>query len=83
MRARTIALILILAVAVISAAVYFGYVLPNSRAHSANSSVAPEFTVTDIYGHPFSLSQYRNNSVVVIEFTSLSCSECQIVEKTL
>ncbi|HTT26327.1 MAG TPA: cytochrome c biogenesis protein CcdA, partial [Thermoplasmata archaeon] len=44
---------------------------------------APNFTLTDIYGHNFSVSSYRNHSVVVIEFTSLSCSECQIVEQSL
>src|SRR5580658_1251736 len=83
MRVRTLVPILVLVVAVVAAGVYFGHLLPTSSGKSASSSVAPNFTLTDIYGQPFTLSNYRNTSVVVIEFTSLSCSECQIVEKSL
>jgi cytochrome c-type biogenesis protein len=54
-----------------------------SKARGANDPLAPNFTLADIHGQNFTLSQYRNSSVVVIEFTSLSCSECQIVEKSL
>lgn len=49
----------------------------------SSAPLAPNFTLTDIYGHNFTLSNYRNSSVVVIEFTSLSCSACQIIEKSL
>jgi cytochrome c-type biogenesis protein len=50
---------------------------------SGSAALAPNFTLPDIYGQNFTLSSYRNSSVVVIEFTSLSCSECQIVEQSL
>jgi cytochrome c-type biogenesis protein len=49
----------------------------------AGAPLAPDFTLTDIYGHTFTLSSFRGTSVVVIEFTSLSCSACQIVEQSL
>lgn len=55
---------------------------PSARGLSAGQP-APTFTLTDIYGHPFVLSSYRNSSVVVIEFTSLSCAECQYVKDQL
>ncbi|HEV2317787.1 MAG TPA: cytochrome c biogenesis protein CcdA [Thermoplasmata archaeon] len=50
---------------------------------AASAPLAPNFTLNDIYGQPVTLSNFRTNSVVVIEFTSLSCSACQIVEKSL
>jgi cytochrome c-type biogenesis protein len=50
---------------------------------SSAQNLAPTFTLTDIYGHTFALSSYRNTSAVLIEFTALSCSECQIVEQSL
>src|SRR5579864_5784616 len=49
----------------------------------ASAPLAPNFTLTDIYGHAVTLSSFRGQSVVVLEFTSLSCSACQIVEKSL
>jgi cytochrome c-type biogenesis protein len=49
----------------------------------AGAPLAPDFTLTDIYGHSFTLSSYRGSGVVVIEFTSLSCSTCQIIEQSL
>ncbi len=72
-----------LAIVLVAAGLYFGHLIPTTKAASATADSAPTFTLTDIYGHPFSLANYRNSSVVVIEFTSLSCSECQIVEKSL
>lgn len=82
MRLRTVAVILVLVVLVGVAVAYFGHVIP-STSSGPSGSEAPGFTLTSIYGQNFSLSQYRNSSVVVIEFTSLSCAECQIVEKSL
>lgn len=74
----------LLAVVIIAAPVaYLGVVLPSARAAGASQGLAPTFSLTDIYGKNFTLSDFRNNSVVVIEFTSLSCSECQIVDKSL
>ncbi|MCI4341442.1 MAG: redoxin domain-containing protein [Thermoplasmata archaeon] len=49
----------------------------------ATSKTAPNFTLSDIYGHQFSLWSTGNGTVVVIEFTALSCSACQIVEQKL
>jgi cytochrome c-type biogenesis protein len=83
MRARTVVPLIIVFVVVVAAVAYFGHLVPGSHGNSSSSSVAPEFTLTDIYGHPFNLSSFRDNSVVVVEFTSLSCSECQIVEQSL
>ncbi len=59
-----------------------GLVVVGAQAR-ASGPLAPDFTLTDIYGHSFTLSSYRGHDVVVIEFTSLSCSACQIVEKSL
>jgi cytochrome c-type biogenesis protein len=83
MNYRRVVPVIILVVALAVAAIYVGYILPASKGNGGNSSAAPNFTLTDIYGHPFTLSSYRNSSVVVVEFTALSCSECQIVEKSL
>lgn len=58
-------------------------VLGRNASAASTASTAPDFTVTDIYGHSFSLSSFRHSAVVVVEFTSLSCSECQIVEQSL
>ena len=83
MRYLRIAAIAVVIVALVGSAVYFGYLLPQSKAGNTSSALAPQFNLTDIYGQPVSLAEYRNNSVVVLEFTSLSCSECQIVEQNL
>ena len=83
MRLRSIvAAVAVLAVIVVSG-LYVGGVLALPKGSNAPAQMAPTFTLPDIYGHNFTLSSYRNNSVVVIEFTSLSCSECQVVEKSL
>jgi cytochrome c-type biogenesis protein len=52
-------------------------------AAASGGNLAPTFTLPDIYGQNFSLESYRGHAVVLIEFTSLSCSECQIVEQSL
>jgi len=52
-------------------------------APASSSSTAPPFNLTTIFGGTFELTRYRGSSVVMIEFTSLSCSECQIVEKSM
>ncbi len=57
--------------------------VPAASASATVGDLAPTFTLPDIYGHPFNLTSYRNSSVVVIEFTSLSCSECAIVMQSL
>lgn len=83
--ARRRTLLLVAAVAVAAVAVggaYFAGVFTPKHA-AASNAMAPNFTLTTIYGQPFSLSSYRNSSVVLIEFTALSCSECQIVEQSL
>jgi cytochrome c-type biogenesis protein len=80
---KLLSIVLVVAViAVVGAVLAVEVVLPSMASH-ANPALAPNFTLTDIYGHPFTLSNYRNSSVVVIEFTALSCSACQIVEQKL
>ena len=83
MRLRIIVPIVVVAAAIVAAGLYLGYVVPSAKAGASSSTVAPAFTLTDIYGQPFSLNSLRNDSVGVIEFTAISCSECQIVEQTL
>jgi cytochrome c-type biogenesis protein len=82
-RTAWIAAIVVVVLVVGAGVVYADHLIPTSRAGSTAQSIAPTFTVASIYGENFSLNHYRNSSVVVIEFTSLSCSECQIVEKSL
>jgi cytochrome c-type biogenesis protein len=79
---KLVSILLVVAVIAVAAVFVAEEVLP-SRASGAGAPLAPTFTLTDIYGHPFDLSSYRNTSVVVIEFTALSCSACQIVEAKL
>ncbi|HEV2165956.1 MAG TPA: cytochrome c biogenesis protein CcdA, partial [Thermoplasmata archaeon] len=74
---------LAIALVAVASLVGLGQVLPGAQGASATADLAPNFTLPDIYGHNFTLSSYRNTSVVVIEFTSISCSECQIVEQSL
>jgi cytochrome c-type biogenesis protein len=80
---KVIPVALVVTVLVVVLALFLTGTYPFSNASGSSSSMAPGFTLTDIYGHNVSLSEYRNKSVVVIEFTSLSCSECQIVEQSL
>lgn len=82
MRGRaTAALAIVFIVSLLAASLLVGSAV--RAAHAATTATAPTFTIPDIYGHPFSLSSYRGSDVVMIEFTSLSCSECQIVEKEM
>ena len=83
MRVRTLIPIVAVVVTLVIAAVFLAHLVPASSASSAGASAAPTFTLTDIHGNTFALSHYRNTTVVAIEFTSLSCSACQIVEKSL
>ena len=78
-----VALIVVAVVIVVASVMVLGHVGPFSRNSGATASLAPDFTLTDINGNNFTLSQYRNSAVVVVEFTALSCSECQIVEQSL
>ena len=57
--------------------------LSAATSRPADSTIAPNFVLPDIYGSNFSLDANLNQSVVVVEFTSISCSECQIVEQSL
>jgi cytochrome c-type biogenesis protein len=83
MRRVRYVLILAVALAVLGAGLLVGPAVPPARGSGSGGTMAPDFTLTDIYGHPFTLSSYRSTSVVVIEFTALSCSECQIVEQSM
>lgn len=81
MKYRILVPILVVAAVVVLSAAAFGHLLPFSG--GSHTTTAPAFTLTDIYGHRFNLSDFRNSSVVVVEFTALSCSECQVVEQSL
>jgi cytochrome c-type biogenesis protein len=72
-----------LAAATLVLALLFLPPLASAQSGPASGALAPDFALTDIHGQPFVLSQFRGTAVVVIEFTSLSCAACQIVEKTL
>ncbi|HEV8049657.1 MAG TPA: cytochrome c biogenesis protein CcdA [Thermoplasmata archaeon] len=80
MRRLRFLLLVGLVLALLASVLFVGQSAPPA---SASGSSAPDFTLNDIYGHPFTLSSYRSSAVVVIEFTSLSCSECQIVEQSM
>ena len=82
-RLRTKVPILVVTLLVIASLVGLGLTLPTATASSSNTNLAPNFTLPDIFGHNFTLSNFQNHTVVVIEFTSISCSECQIVEQSL
>ena len=82
MRLRVVLTIVVVAAAVLAAGAYFAFWGPLSKGGTP-STTAPNFTLTDIYGQNFTLSHFENSSVVLLEFTSLSCSECQIVEQSL
>ena len=81
-RHQIVPTLLVVAALVVAGLSLAGAIAP-ARADSSGSSAAPAFSLTDIYGQDFSLSSLRNGSVALIEFTALSCSECQIVEQSL
>jgi len=83
MRARTLVPIVLVLVVVAGAVVYFAHLVPGSNGQAASAPLAPDFTLTDIHGQAFTLSEFRNSSIVAVEFTALSCSECQIVEQSM
>lgn len=82
-RALAVPLVTAIVVVAVVAGLYLGGIYPFAREAPAHPSPAPGFSIPDIYGETFTLASYRNSSVVVIEFTSLSCSECQIVEQSI
>jgi cytochrome c-type biogenesis protein len=48
----------------------------------AKKTQAPDFSLTDVYGAPFNLSEQRGK-VVLIEFTAVSCTPCAAYMKKL
>ncbi|HZY69901.1 MAG TPA: cytochrome c biogenesis protein CcdA [Thermoplasmata archaeon] len=82
-RRRTLLILVLAVVAAVAVGSAYAAGLFTPKRATATNAMAPTFALTDIYGQPFSLSSYRNSSVVLIEFTALSCSECQIVEQSL
>jgi cytochrome c-type biogenesis protein len=82
MQAGRVALVVVV-VAVVAVAAYAAVVGLHLSLGTNSGTMAPDFTLTDINGQNFTLSHYRGNSVVVIDFTSVTCSECQVVEQTL
>lgn len=78
-RRRLYAAVLVILVLVgVIAALYLFYVPQRSA-----PSPAPDFTVTDIDGNTITLSQYRGQRVVVLDFMATWCGSCKIVEKNL
>lgn len=67
----------ILAVVIlVSAALIYIFITP------AKKSMAPDFSLNDVYGTPFNLSDQRGK-VVLIEFTAVSCTPCNEYMKNL
>jgi len=50
---------------------------------SPRTSTAPDFTVTSIDGETITMSNYRNQQVVLLDFMSIFCSGCKIVAENL
>ncbi len=50
--------------------------------YAGQVSLAPDFSLTDIDGETFSLSDYKGK-VVVLDLMALDCSSCKIVERNL
>ena len=44
---------------------------------SKQTDEAPDFNVTDIDGQPFTLSEFRDKKVVLIDFMSVTCPSCR------
>jgi len=44
---------------------------------SKQTDEAPDFTVTDIDDNEFTLSEFRDNKVVLLDFMSVSCDSCK------
>ncbi len=44
---------------------------------SKKTDEAPDFTVTDIDGNPFTLSDFRDKKVVLLDFMSVNCASCR------
>ncbi|MCI4347265.1 MAG: redoxin domain-containing protein [Thermoplasmata archaeon] len=80
---RVVLVVALFAILLTATATLPGVRGPFAETRASGTSVAPSFSLTDIYGHNFTLGSYRNTNVVMIEFTALSCSECQIVERSL
>jgi cytochrome c-type biogenesis protein len=80
MQRRTLYVLAILAALLVVGAGVAAYVL---TAKSPSAEAAPNFTLSTIHGGNFTLSSYRNTSVVVVEFTSITCAECAVVEQSL
>jgi cytochrome c-type biogenesis protein len=49
---------------------------------SSEITTAPEFTLTDIDGETFNLSDFRGK-IVVLDLMAIDCSSCKIVERNL
>ena len=45
--------------------------------NSKKTDEAPDFTVTDTEGDDFTLSEFRDNKVVLLDFMSVSCASCE------
>jgi cytochrome c-type biogenesis protein len=71
------------AVLLVVTTAFLGVGAGGASAGSSSGNLAPTFSLNDIYGHPFVLSSFRGNSAVVIEFTSITCASCHIVDQQL
>ncbi|MGI0052733.1 MAG: redoxin domain-containing protein [Thermoplasmata archaeon] len=83
MRRRAVIILVVVLAALLVPAAYAVQLFVLEPSHGSSAQRAPDFTLEDIHGRNITLSNYQNTSVVVIEFTSLSCTECQVVEQSL
>jgi thiol-disulfide isomerase/thioredoxin len=57
-------------------------IIPSFASNSFNGQNAPDFQLTDLSNNQHSLSEYQG-SIVVLDFFSVNCSECQVSAKNV
>src|SRR5665647_1348702 len=67
--------------AIVSMLLFFA-IIPSFAANSVNGQNAPDFHPTDLSNNQHSLSEYQG-SIVVLDFFSVNCSECQVSAKNV
>jgi thiol-disulfide isomerase/thioredoxin len=67
--------------AIVSMLLFFAIIL-SFASNSVNGQNAPDFHPTDLSNNQHSLSEYQG-SIVVLDFFSVNCSECQVSAKNV
>jgi thiol-disulfide isomerase/thioredoxin len=67
--------------AIVSILLFFA-IIPSFASNSVNGQNAPDFHPTDLSNNQHSLSEYQG-SIVVLDFFSVNCSECQVSAKNV